>query len=55
MCYVPRVQLAWPGLKENRGGDALAFLQGFDLDLEDYDELGRLFDFFKKTQVSPSG
>ena len=44
-------KLAWPGLQKHRGGDALEFVQNFDLTQKDYTELSRLFDLFGEPQV----
>jgi hypothetical protein len=43
-------KFAWKGLRDNRGGDALSFLEGFDLKKEDYQELGRLYDLLNDAQ-----
>ena len=43
-------KLAWKGLAEKRGGDALAFAQAFDIDQNDYSRLGELYDLFEDTQ-----
>jgi len=45
-------KLAWKGLREHRGGDALAFIEGWDLRQEDYQELGRLFDLLGDAQAA---
>lgn len=45
-------KLAWKGLRQHRGGDALAFIQGWDLQQEDYQELGRLFDLLGDAQAA---
>jgi len=45
-------KLAWPGLQKHRGGDALEFVQNFDLTQKDYTELSRLFDLFGEPQAA---
>ena len=43
-------KLAWKGLSDHRGGDGLAFIRGFNLELQDYEDLARLHDLFKDAQ-----
>ena len=43
-------KLAWPGLKDVQGGDALAFIRDFNLSPDDYEELARLFDTLQDPQ-----
>ena len=45
-------KLAWPGLAEHRGGDALAFVKAFDLDETAYAELAELYDHFDDAQAA---
>eukprot|EP00277_Geminigera_cryophila_P024202 CAMPEP_0179462078 /NCGR_PEP_ID=MMETSP0799-20121207/44575_1 /TAXON_ID=46947 /ORGANISM="Geminigera cryophila, Strain CCMP2564" /LENGTH=923 /DNA_ID=CAMNT_0021264863 /DNA_START=81 /DNA_END=2854 /DNA_ORIENTATION=- len=44
------VKLAWPGLKDNYGGDALTFIADFDLTKSDYADLAKLYDNFQDAQ-----
>jgi ABC-type proline/glycine betaine transport system substrate-binding protein len=43
-------KLAWPGLVDHRGSDALAFVKEFALTKADYAELSELFDLFQDPQ-----
>ena len=40
-------KLAWPGLKDVRGGDATAFIESFILNEDDYKDLASLYDKFR--------
>jgi len=43
-------KLAWPGLRDNYGGDALSFIADFDLTKSDYADLAKLYDNFQDAQ-----
>jgi len=43
-------KLAYPGLKDMRGGDALEFMQNFDLSESEYEDLAALNDVFDDAQ-----
>jgi len=43
-------KLAYPGLKDMQGGDALEFMQNFDLSKKDYEDLAALNDLFRDPQ-----
>jgi hypothetical protein len=43
-------KLSWPGLSAERGGDAVAFMQGFNLGEQDYAQMASFYDRFRDPQ-----